>query len=153
MSDDPQVLFNIDKVYVKDLSIEVPGAPQVFLTNESPQLEVQLNQSVQKVGEVLYELTLQATITAKSGENTMFLVEAHQAGIFTIGGVPQEQLDQLLGIVCPNILFPYLRETISDTTVRAGFPPVLLAPVNFEMLFQQNALQRQEAGSRIEIAH
>ncbi len=153
MSDQPQLMFNIDKVYVKDLSIEVPGAPQVFLKSETPQLEVQLNQSVQQIGDVLYELTLQATITAKSGDSTMFLVEAHQAGIFTIGNMPKEEMNALLGVVCPNILFPYLRETISDTTVRAGFPPVILAPVNFEALYQQNAQQQADAGPRIEIAH
>ncbi|MSQ71030.1 MAG: protein-export chaperone SecB [Betaproteobacteria bacterium] len=153
MSDQPQAVFNIDKVYVKDLSVEVPGAPGIFLMNESPQLEVQLNQSVQRVGEVLYELTLQATITAKSGDSTMFLVEAHQAGLFTIASMPQDQINALLGVVCPNILFPYLRETISDTTVRAGFPPVILAPVNFEALYQQSAQQQADAGPRIEVAH
>lgn len=145
-----QPVFSIEKIYVKDLSVEVPGAPQVFLQTEQPQLEVQITQSAQPVDGALFEVVLVVTVTAKSGERTLFLVEATQAGIFQIRNVQESDLGPILGIVCPNVLFPYVRETISDTINRAGFPAVLLAPVNFEALYQQRAA---EQGPRIEIAH
>lgn len=144
-----QPVFSIEKIYVKDLSVEVPGAPQVFLQMEQPQLEVQLAHSAQPVDGAMYEVTLTVTVTAKSADKTLFLVEAAQAGIFQIRNVPQSDMEALLGILCPNVLFPYARETISDTVNRAGFPPVLLAPVNFEALYQQRAA---EEGPRIQIA-
>ncbi len=151
---DQQPVFSIEKIYVKDLSLEIPNAPQVFMTNEAPQLEVQLTQGVQALEGALYEVTLTITVTAKAGEKTMFLVEAAQAGIFQIRNVPENDVDPILGMVCPNVLFPYARETISDTVNRAGFPPVLLAPVNFEGLYQQRlAQQQQQQGPKIEIAH
>lgn len=145
-----QPVFSIEKIYVKDLSVEVPGAPQVFLQPEQPQLEVQISHSAQAVDGALFEVMLVVTVTAKFGERTLFLVEATQAGIFQIRNVQKADLDHILGIVCPNVLFPYARETISDTINRAGFPPVLLAPVNFEALYQQRVA---EEGPRIEIAH
>ena len=152
MSDQQQPVFNIEKIYVKDLSLEVPNAPQVFMATETPQLEVQLANSVKPVDGALYEVTLTITVTAKAGDKTVFLVEASQAGIFQIRNVPQGDLDPILGMVCPNVLFPYARETISDTVNRAGFPPVLLAPVNFEALYQQRAAGQQQT-PKIEIAH
>ena len=148
---DQQPVFSIDKIYVKDLSLEVPNAPQVFMSNEAPQLEVQLSQAVQSVDGALFEVTLNVTVTAKAGDKTAFLVEVAQAGIFQIRNVPQADLDPILGMVCPNVLFPYARETISDTINRAGFPPVLLAPVNFEALYQQRMAEQQSP--KIEIAH
>ena len=154
MSDQQQQpIFNIEKIYVKDLSLEVPNAPQVFMSTDAPQLEVQLAHSVQYVDGALFEVTLKVTVTAKAGEKTVFLVEAAQAGIFQIRNVPQGDLDPILGMVCPNVLFPYARETISDTVNRAGFPPVLLAPVNFEALYQQRLATQQQQGPKIEIAH
>ncbi len=149
---DQQPVFSIEKIYVKDLSLEIPNAPQVFMTNEAPQLEVQLTQGVQALEGALYEVTLTVTVTAKAGDKTVFLVEAAQAGIFQIRNVPQSDIDPILGMVCPNVLFPYARETVSDTVNRAGFPPVLLAPVNFEGLYQQR-LAEQQQGPKIEIAH
>ena len=149
-----QPVFSIEKIYVKDLSLEVPNAPQVFLAPEQPQLEVQLTQSAQALeGGELYEVTITVTVTAKAGDRTVFLVEAAQAGIFHVRNVPASDLDPILGMVCPNVLFPYLRETISDTINRAGFPPVLLAPMNFEALYQQRLAEQKENASRIEIAH
>ncbi len=155
-----QAVFNIEKIYVKDMSLEVPNAPQVFLQAGEPQLEVQLNQSAQSIDGVLFDVSVSVTVTAKVADKTLFLVEAVQAGIFQIRGIPEADLAPVLGIVCPNILFPYARETISDMVNRAGFPPVLLAPVNFEILFQQAQLTQQGAagdpgtdGPRIEIAH
>jgi len=148
---DQQPVFSIEKIYVKDLSLEVPNAPQVFASNETPKLEVQLSQSVQAVDDALFEVTLTVTVTAKTGDKTVFLVEAVQAGIFQIRNIPQNELEPVLGMVCPNVLFPYARETISDTINRAGFPPVLLSPVNFEALYQQRVAE--PLGPKIEIAH
>ena len=148
---DQQPVFSIEKIYVKDLSLEVPNAPQIYMASDAPQLEVQLQQSVKSVDGALFEVTLTVTVTAKAGDKTVFLVEAAQAGVFQIRNVEKSDLDPILGMVCPNVLFPYARETISDTVNRAGFPPVLLAPVNFEALYQQRVAEKQ--GPKIEIAH
>lgn len=133
---DNQPVYSIEKIYVKDLSLEVPNAPQIFLEREAPQVDVQLHHTSAKVDEGVFQTELTLTITAKIGEKTMFLVEANQAGIFAIRNVPEADLEPILGISNPNILYPYVRETVSDAIVRAGFPPVLLNPVNFEALFQ-----------------
>lgn len=133
---DNQPVYSIEKIYVKDLSLEVPNAPQIFLEREAPQVDVQLHHVSNKVDEGVFQTELTLTITAKIGEKTMFLVEANQAGIFAIRNVPDTDLEPILGISNPNILYPYVRETVSDAIVRAGFPPVLLNPVNFEALFQ-----------------
>ena len=135
MSDTP--VFQIEKVYVKDLSLEIPNAPKIFLEREAPQIEVQLRSEGTSIDEGLYEVVLTVTVTAKLGDKTMFLVEAGEAGIFQLRNIPEADLDPVLSIACPNILFPYARETISDLVVRAGFPPVLLSPVNFEAMYQQ----------------
>lgn len=138
MSDqEVQAVFAIEKLYVKDLSVEVPNAPQIFLERETPEIGVQLTTLSSSIADDVYEIVLTATITAKTGENTMFLVEVAQAGIFRIAQVPADQLEAVLGIGCPNIVFPYLRETVSDLVSRAGFPPVILNPVNFEALYLQ----------------
>ncbi|HEY5637621.1 MAG TPA: protein-export chaperone SecB [Burkholderiales bacterium] len=153
MTDAQQPTFQIEKIYVKDLSLELPNAPQVFLQAEQPQLEVQINNEAAQVSEGLYEVTVGVTITARAGESTLFLVEALQAGIFQVRGVPQEDLDPLLGIACPTILYPYVRETVSDMVTRAGFPPVLLAPVSFEALYAQRQQQKDGgADPRVELA-
>jgi preprotein translocase subunit SecB len=149
---DQQVSFQIEKLYVKDLSLEIPGAPEVFLQADQPQLEVQLNSSATPFADSLYEVTVTVTVTARAGEKTLFLAEAVQAGIFTVRGVPAEDIDPLLGIACPNILYPYVREAISDVVTRGGFPPVLLAPVSFEALYAQRAQQQGGSEARIEIA-
>ncbi|HZR68168.1 MAG TPA: protein-export chaperone SecB [Burkholderiales bacterium] len=143
MSDAQQPVFSIEKIYVKDLSVEVPAAPQVFLQPEQSQLEVQLEQQNEQVADGLYEVTLTVTVTAKSGAKTLFLVEAAQAGIFQIRNVGDDNLGAVIGMLCPNVLFPYARETVSDTVNRAGFPPVNLAPVNFEAIYQQRLAQQQ----------
>jgi preprotein translocase subunit SecB len=155
MSDAQPPTFGIEKIYVKDVSLEVPAGPQAFMQQEQPQLEVQITHQSQRVNEVLHEVTLVITVTAKTGGKVLFLVEASQAGVFQIRNVSEAELPPVLGIVCPNVLFPYARETVSDLITRAGFPPVLLAPVNFETLYQQ---QRAEAsppptGPQIEVAH
>ena len=155
MSEALQPAFSIEKIYVKDLSLEVPSGPQIFMQSEPPQLEVHIEQRSQRVNEVLFEVTLVVTVTAKQGDKTHFLVEVSQAGVFQVRNIPDAELAPVLGMVCPNVLFPYARETVSDVINRAGFPPVLLAPVNFEVLYQQQAAQAgaQPAGPRIEIAH
>ncbi len=143
MVDELQPVFSVEKLYVKDLSVEVPNAPAIFMERESPQMEVNLSTASQSLGENLYQTSITVTVTAKTADKTMFLVECSQAGIFRIQNVPDDQLPMVLGIGCPNIVFPYLRETISDVVIRAGFPPVLLNPVNFEALYQQQLAQQQ----------
>ena len=149
-----QPVFGIEKIYVKDMSLEIPHAPDVFLSGEQPQVDIQLHNEGSLVGDGLYQVVLTATITAKSGEKTMFLVEVAQAGIFQIRNVPESDLEPILATACPNILFPYARETVSDVVARAGFPPVYLAPVNFDAIYMQRLQQaKAEAGPKIEIAH
>jgi preprotein translocase subunit SecB len=151
-----QPSLQIEKLYVKDLSLEVPNAPQVFTQQVQPEVEVQITTAAAQFAEGYFEVTVSATVTARAAERTLFLAEAAQAGIFSLRNVPPEQLDALLGIACPQILFPYLREAISDIVVRGGFPPVLLSPVSFEALYlqrmQQQAGQQQGASPQIEIA-
>ena len=137
MTEQQRPVFSIEKIYLKDLSLEIPNAPQIFLEREAPQIDVQLHTKGGNVNDNIYETSLTVTITAKLNDKTMFLVEATQAGIFQISNVPQEEIDPILGIACPNILFPYVREVISDAVTRAGFPPVILNPMNFEALYQQ----------------
>ena len=137
-----QPTFSIEKIYVKDLSLEIPNAPQVFLERESPEIDLQLNLGAQQLEEGIFESSITVTVTAKLADSkTMFLVEATQAGIFQIRHIPAEELDPILGVACPNILFPYLRETVSDVVNRAGFPPVLLSPINFDALYAQRVAQ------------
>jgi preprotein translocase subunit SecB len=149
-----QPIFGIEKIYAKDLSLEIPHAPDVFLSSEQPQVDVQLHNEGSAIGEGLYQVVLTVTVTAKAGEKTMFLVEVAQAGIFQIRNVPDGDMEPLLATACPTIIFPYARETVSDIINRAGFPPVYLAPVNFEAIYLQRLQQEQEqAAPKIEIAH
>jgi preprotein translocase subunit SecB len=153
MTDQAQPSLQIEKLYVKDLSLEVPNAPQVFTEQAQPEVQVQITTTAQQFAEGYFEVAVSATVTAKAGERTLFLAEAVQAGIFSLRNVPQDQLEPLLGIACPQILFPYLREAISDVVVRGGFPPVLLNPVSFEALYMQRMQgQQQGGGPQIEVA-
>ena len=148
-----QPTFQIEKIYVKDLSLEIPNAPQVFLQAEQPQLEVQINSEAAQFADGMFEVTVAVTVTARAGERTVFLAEAVQAGIFAVRNVPEADLEPLLGVACPNILYPYVRETISDLVTRRGLPPVLLAPVSFEALYAQRAQQKSGGPDpRIEIS-
>lgn len=133
-----QPVFSIEKVYVKDLSLEIPNAPQAFLEREAPTVDIQLHHNSASVEDGIYQTVLTVTVTAKVAERTLFLVEVGQAGIFSIRNVPANEVDAILGIACPNILFPYVREVVSDVVTRAGFPPVVLNPVNFEAIYQQS---------------
>ena len=133
--------LSIEKIYVKDLSLENPGAPQSFQMTEAPQVEIGLRTRAEQVAPDLYECVLTLTVTARTGDKTVFLIEAAQAGLFAIRGVPPNQLQAVLAMHCPAVLFPYARETVADATLRAGFPPVHLAPINFEALYQQQLAQ------------
>jgi preprotein translocase subunit SecB len=138
------VTFTIDKIYVKDLSLENPGSPQSFLTQEQPQVEIGLRTRGEQIQPDVYECVLTMTVTAKVGDKTLFLVEASQAGIFTIRGITPERLQPVIAINCPTVLFPYMRETLADAVTRAGFPPVHIAPISFEALYQQQLAQMQQ---------
>jgi preprotein translocase subunit SecB len=151
MAEEQQPSFQIEKIYVKDVSLEIPGAPQVFLESQGPQLEIQVRNQSMQFAEGLYEVSVTVTVTAKAGERTLFLAEASQAGIFSVRGVPAADLEPLLAVACPTILYPYARETISDLVIRGGFPPVLLSPVSFEALYAQRQQQAAD-GPRIELA-
>ena len=141
----PQPTFAVERIYVKDLSLEIPNAPEVFTQREAPRVDIQMHTEGKAVAEGVYESVLTATVTAKFGDKTAFLVEAAQAGIFHIRNVPPQELDPVLGVTCPNILLPFLRETVASITQRAGFPPVMLSPLNFEALYMQ---QRQQQAAQ-----
>jgi len=155
MADDPQPQsgpsLSIQKIYVKDLSLENPGAPQSFFMQEPPQVEVGLRTRGEQIEQDVYECVLTVTVTAKIGDKVLFLVEAAQGGVFQIRGVPAADIQPIMGIHCPNVLFPYIRETIADAITRAGFPPVHLDPINFELLYQQQLanLAQQPAASPV----
>lgn len=132
-----QPIFNLDKIYVRDISLEVPNAPKIFLNRNQPNIELNLSFNTGLVEEGIYQTVLHAVVNAKIDNEQMFLIEVDQVGIFQMRNIPNEQVELLHNIECPGVLFPYLRETISDLTTRAGFLPVVLAPVNFAYLYQQ----------------
>lgn len=141
-----QPVFQIQRVYLKDLSLEQPNSPAIFLEQDAPAIEVAVDVGAEPLAEGIFESTVTITVTAKVGEKVAFLVEGKQAGIFEARNIPAEQLDPLLGIGCPNIVYPYLRANIADMITRAGFPPVHLAEINFEAFYQQRlqALAQQQ---------
>ena len=140
-----QAGFSIEKIYVKDASLEIPHAPQIFTDRTQPQISIELGNFAQMLEDGVFEDAIKVTVTSKIEDKTVFLVEVTQAGIFQIRNVPEENIEMIVGITCPNILFPYARETVSDLVVRAGFQPVLLNPINFEALFAQQKQQQAEA--------
>ncbi|PXW85388.1 protein translocase subunit secB [Nitrosomonas sp. Nm84] len=144
MNEQLQPVFAIEKIYVKDLSVEIPNAPNIFLERDTPEINMQLGGKNQSIDEGLYEVLLTVTVTAKIKDKIMFLVEVQQAGIFRIRNLSDEEIDPVLGIGCPNILFPYLREVVSDIVTRAGFPPVILSPVNFEAVYHQKKAETNQ---------
>ncbi len=145
MADDSNApVFQIQRVYLKDLSLEQPNSPQILLEQAQPQVDINLNLGAEPVAEGVFEVTVTATVTTTVSDKTLFLVEAKQAGIFEIRNVPDEQLQPIIGIACPQIVYPYLRAVISDVCTRAGFPPVVLAEVNFQAMYE--AQQQQQAG-------
>jgi preprotein translocase subunit SecB len=139
-------VFNIEKIYVKDLSLEVPNAPAIFLEREAPKMDMQLNTQSAPVDQAngIYECIITLTITAKIQDKAAFLVELKQAGIFRLQNIPQEAMEPALGVGCPNILFPYAREAVSDAVQKAGFPPLMLQPINFELMYMQQQQARAQ---------
>lgn len=146
-----QATFQIEKIYVKDLSLEIPNAPLIFTEQVQPEIQVAINTEAQQFGDGYYEVAVTATVTAKMGERTIFLAEVEQAGIFALRNVPATDIGPLLGIACPTVIFPYLRESVSDVITRGGFPPLLLSPISFEQLYMQQQAQAQQ-GSPIQVA-
>ena len=135
--------FDLQRIYTKDLSFETPNTPQVFTLEWKPESNLSLNSEVNKLGDDAFEVVLSITVTTKVGDKTAYLVEVQQAGIFTVKGFPNEEMGPMLGAYCPNILFPYAREVVSDLVIKGGFPQLLLTPVNFDHLFQQHLQQQQ----------
>jgi len=156
MSEAPQpqqqqgATFQIEKVYVKDLSLEIPHAPQIYAEQVQPQIDVHIESGESRFQPDYFEVTLSVTVTARVGERVVFLAEAVQGGIFALRNIPETDLGPLLGIACPTVLFPYLRETISDLITRGGFPPLLLAPISFEQLYLQR--MQQQSGNPMQAA-
>lgn len=141
----PQPLFGIEKLYLKDMSLEIPHAPEIFLEREAPQVEVNVhNQAKAMAQEGLFEVVLTVTVTAKIKEKTLFLVEVAQAGIFQIRNIAQPDLDAVLGTICPNTLLPYAREAVAGAVWRAGLPPVTLQHMSFDAIYQQRLQELQQ---------
>ena len=145
MSDAQQPVFQIQRMYLKDLSLEIPGAPRIFLEQQGPSVEIQLDTSYEALSESIHEITVTVTVTTKIGaDKVVFLVEAKQGGIFEIRNIPAEQMPIVLNVVCPNVIYPYLRANVADVVSRAGFPPIHLAEINFEALYQQKLAQQAQ---------
>ena len=133
-----QPIFNVERLYVKDLSLEVPHAPEVFLSQDAPNVEIQVHTDSKQLEEEHHEVTVTVTVTAKLPDGkVLFLNEVAQSGIFRLANIPEQDVKVLLGIACPNILYPYAREAVSSCITRAGFPPVVLMPINFEAMYEQ----------------
>ncbi len=136
--------FTVEKLYIKDVSFEAPGTPQVFNESGQPQLQMNLNQNVQRLSDTAFEVVLGVTLTCTLGEKTAYLAEVQQAGVFGLVGFDETTLEIMLGTHCPNALYPYARQVISDLIQAGGFPPFLLQPLNFESLFAEGMRQRAE---------
>ncbi len=140
--------FNIQRLYLKDLSFEQPNSPEIFLESETPLIDVEVNVDCDRLAQNIFEIVLTLTMMARIKEKVAFLIEAKQAGIFDIRNMPKERVEQLLGIACPTIIFPYLRANIADILTRAGFPPVHLTEINFQALYEQRVAQAAQSSQR-----
>jgi preprotein translocase subunit SecB len=140
----PQMQLALQKIYARDVSFEVPNAPQVFQAEGQPQVQLNLSHKANPVGENHYEVVLTLTVTCTLNERTAYLAEVHEAGIFSMVGFAQNDLGAVLGSYCPNVLFPYARQIISDLVQNGGFPPLLLQPINFDALYAQQQSQQQQ---------
>ena len=138
-------VFQIQRCYLKEASLEQPNSPGILLEQEQPSVDIQLGVEAQQAAEGVYEISVVATVTTKIKDKTVFLVEAKQAGIFEIRNIPEDQLQPVLGIACPQIVYPYLRGNVADIVTRAGFPPVHLAEINFQAMYEQQQAQPQAA--------
>jgi preprotein translocase subunit SecB len=145
---DNNPVFQIQRIYLKDLSLEQPNSPRIlFEQQEQPQVDISLGMSAEPVADGLVEVCVTATVTTKSAEQTLFLVEAKQAGLFEIRNIPEDQMQGIVSIVCPQMVYPYLRAIVSDVCTRAGFPPILLTEVNFQAMFEAQQAQQQAGGN------
>jgi len=150
MADDNQTpVFQIQRMYLKDLSLEQPNSPKILLEQAQPQVDINLGLGAESVADGIYEVTVTATVTTKVNDKVLFLVEAKQAGIFEIRNLPEEQLQPIIGIACPGIIYPYLRAIVSDVCTRAGFPPVVLAEVNFQAMYEAQQAQQAQAAAGV----
>jgi preprotein translocase subunit SecB len=152
MADNDNPVFQIQRVYMKEASLEQPNSPAILLEQEQPTVDIQLGVEAQQAAEGLYEVCVAATVTTKIKDKTVFLVEVKQAGIFEIRNVPQEQMQAIMGIACPQIVYPYLRANVSDVVTRAGFPPVHLAEINFQAMYEQQQVQQPQGSGIITTA-
>ncbi|KAF0805204.1 protein-transport protein SecB [Alcanivorax xiamenensis] len=154
MADQQEKVFQLQRVYLKDASFECPGAPEIFLQEWKPKVNVQLNNNARRLGDSNeYEVEVTVTVTAKdeAEEKTFYLVEVKQSGIFTLVGIEGEERNQLLGAYCPNLLFPYVREVVSDLVSKASFPQMVLQPLNFDALYQQQREQQKEGSESVTV--
>ena len=147
VSEDKQPGFALEKLYLKDVSVEVPNAPEIFVERDAPKISIELNNEAKPLADGYYEIALQITVTSKIGKQTAFVVDIVQAGIFVIKNIPEDGLEAVIAITCPNILFPYAREAIANFTVKAGFNPVQLQPINFEALYMQEKQKKDSKKS------
>lgn len=142
-AEENQQEFQIQRIYLKDLSLEQPNSPQILLEQENPEVDINIAVENQNIAENVYESAITATVTTKIGDKTLFLCEAKQAGIFLVAGFDAETTDAIVGINCPTIVYPYLRAVVSETIVKAGFPPVMLNELNFQAVYEQQKAQEQ----------
>jgi preprotein translocase subunit SecB len=149
MADDLTPVFQIQRVYLKEASLEQPNSPGILLEQEQPNVDIQLGIEAQPAADGVFEVCVTATVQTKVKDKTVFLVEAKQAGIFEIRNLPQDQMGPIMGIACPQIVYPYLRGNVADLIQRAGFPPVHLAEINFQAMYEQQQAQQQEDAPRI----
>src|SRR3954469_9814049 len=149
MAEQQDPVFQIQRVYLKEASLEQPNSPGILLEQEQPAVDIQLGVEAQQAAEGVYEVCVTATVTTKIKDRTVFLVEAKQAGIFEIRNLPEDQMGSVMGIVCPQIVYPYLRGNVADIVTRAGFPPVHLAEINFQAMYEQQQAAAQPAASPI----
>ncbi len=149
MAEQNTPVFQIQRVYLKEASLEQPNSPAILLVQEQPTVDIQLGVEANAAAEGIYEVCVTATVTTKIKDKTVFLVEAKQGGIFEIRNVPEEQMAQIMGIACPQIVYPYLRSNVADIVQRAGFPPVHLAEINFQAMYEQQRAQAAADAPRI----
>jgi preprotein translocase subunit SecB len=148
MADNNDPVFQIQRVYMKEASLEQPNSPAILLEQEQPSVDIQLGVDAQQAADGMYEVGVTATVTTKIKDKTVFLVEVKQAGIFEIRNLPQEQMQAVLGIACPQIVYPYLRGNVADVITRAGFPPVHMAEINFQAMFEQQQAELQQQNTQ-----
>lgn len=149
MAEQDTPIFQIQRVYMKEASLEQPNSPAILLEQESPTVDIQLGVNASPVAEGIFEVSVTATVQTKIKEKTVFLVEVTQAGIFEIRNLPEDQMGQIMGIACPQIVYPYLRGNVADVISRAGFPPVHLSEINFQAMYEQQRANAEEEAPRI----